>query len=463
MESAVAAGDAIGRGDALRGLAGVTSLQGDRTAAQALFDEARVAYESVGAQDPIGALLNHRGNDAFRLTLYDAAERHWLEALGVYQASGNLPDQASLLRNLTFLPRLSIPDKLSLLDEAMALATAVGDRERQGLIRASQGDKFVAVGDYAAALTHQEAAVALLENSRVGRVHFARALTSLGRTNRLLGNPQQSIEMNGRAAPMLDAEGDFEGAAQAYHAIALAILDLRPSDKEADRLIDHALALARKSGRPGSLFSMLRARALFELDSLGNFEGALILLDEADALPVSDQFRWLALSTRAKALNAAGRPLEALAKIDKAIGSEGEVIAQQRAGLYETRAIILERLGRMADAIDSVSQAIATTEAIRDRLVPADQPRRTYAENVQGILARHVRLLAQSGRMEEALVASERARARAFMDLLATREDQPREPPGPAPSSMFTRASVPPLAMRGPDPGGTPTIDDLVT
>ena len=123
------------------------------------------------------------------------------------------------------------------------------------------------------------------------------------------------------------------------------------------------------------------------------------------------------------------------------------------------RSIALEGLGRTPEAIESLGRAITIIESVRQRLVPADETRRGYAERWRSALSRHVQLLAQDGQMEEALAASERARARAFIDLLAAKDDEPRSQVRPTPVAAARAA---PLAVRGSNSAEPSTLDDLL-
>jgi CHAT domain-containing protein/tetratricopeptide (TPR) repeat protein len=457
LDLATSGEDSVGMGDAFRALAEVASRQGDVGAASALFEKARAAYERAEAREELGHLANHRGNDANRRSAYEEGERYYLEALHFFRSVGNLADQAAVLRNLTLAARLSIDQELAILDEALSLARTVRDRQREGLILHSQGDRLFVAGNYASALAHTEESLRLLEEIDPRSIHFARALTSLGRLKRVLGEPAESLRLNGRAVTLLAAAGDFDGAAQASHAMAVALVSQEPGTLGYIPLMDRALDFARKSTRARTLPWTLGNYAELIANHGGPLDEALRLLDEVDRLGPPNE---ASLRAKALVLEQLGNKAEALALIDRALEQTHGESTYQRSILNVDRSRLLEGLGRIVEAIDSSTQAISLVERVRHGLVPADETRRSYAERWHNVLARHVGLLARVGRVDEALVASEHSRARAFVDLLAAREEQAR---GPVRSAAVPPAApVQGLAMRGSETRRFSTVEDLV-
>ena len=457
-EAVASAADQGQRGRALRALAQATSLKGDLAGANALFEEALSALRDAGDTTAIGALWNQRANDAFRRAAQEEAERYWLESLRVFRSAGRPADEANALRNLCFLPRLSTGDRIALLDEAWSVLGSNGERDPYlaGLIRDSQSGTLYSAGDYAAALSHAEEAVRLLEASSPRSLHFARSLTSLGRMKRLMGNPAAALELNQRAVVLLEQVRDFDGAAQASHASANALLELK-GIQEYSRMMDTAVAYAQQSNRPTTLPGILTLYAdTLAQSSDGDVSRAQALIGRVEGARA--EF-WQTLRARARILGRLGQHGEALALVDRAIGAQPPPAVHEQALLHVDRSQLLERLGRLPEAIESLGRAIAIIESGRQRLVPADETRRGYAERWRYALARQVRLLAQNGQMDVALVASERARSRAFVNLLAARDaaaphDQVSSNPAPAPVAA--------LPERGSRPPRLSTLDDLL-
>jgi tetratricopeptide (TPR) repeat protein len=111
---------------------------------------------------------------------------------------------------------------------------------------------------------------------------------------------------------------------------------------------------------------------------------------------------------------------------------------------------VLTSLGRVyrthgyparAKALADTREALRAIEQLRERLVPNDFMKRGFADQYPRLYASAIELLHQSGRAAEALETAEQARARAFLDLLAAREEADTETPA--------------LALRGAGEAGT--------
>jgi CHAT domain-containing protein/tetratricopeptide (TPR) repeat protein len=371
------------------------------------------------ADDPFarGAALLDRGLAAYNQQRFDEAERDWTAALEAFTQAGSAERRAATLRNLTFLPRLSIDDRLALLDEALALVQNGDDRRAEGLIRHQIADFEYIRGDAAAAAAGLDLAVALLDVPGA-EARLARALTSRGRLQRSMGRFGAALRDQERAAALLAGTGDLVGASQAYHGAALTVAWMgRPT--EAVPLFARAIDLAHASGDARRLSGALGQSAL-PLLRTGDVDGALARLTEADRLPTSEGDRSLLDGSWAEVLLRLGRYEEALERVDQALRMAGVAPADGSLYQHSLRARILDALNRPAEALEASTRAVAILERDRARLMPADDARRGYMEVRRQTSVAHVRRVADSGRPEDALEAAERARARAFLDLLAT-------------------------------------------
>src|SRR5262249_43292485 len=92
-------------------------------------------------------------------------------------------------------------------------------------------------------------------------------------------------------------------------------------------------------------------------------------------------------------------------------------------------ALINQDLGRIDDALAAATESVAVVEEIRARLVPRDFLKRGYSETRQERFGLTIALLYKKGQYEQALGVREKARARAFLDLLASRDAEPAAAP----------------------------------
>ena len=428
----------------LRRLAAVVALLGcvgggPRSAAQE--DETPAAR---------GAREVEAGTRAFSAARYDEAERHWAAALEAYEIAQDAAQQARLLRNLTFLPRLPWEDRLALLQRALPLVSAAGDLRLEGLVLHNMGDVRFNLGDYAGAMRDTTHAVTLLE-AGASPQELARALTSLARLARVQGAYAAARDHAARASALLEGTGDASGASQAAIGTALAA-SAAGDEPDALAQIERAVRLARSSAMPAALANAL-GNQMQLLTRAGRPQEALRIGGEALAVAPTSQQRSLILGNRAEALNASGQLQDALAAIDAALASSEGLAPENLMGQHAVRATILERLGRMAEAVDSAGAATAIIETTTRRLTPEDFLKRGYADRVRDDHARYVRLLALNGRHGEALEAAERARGRALLDLLAARAASfpAASAPLPAPATADRAPST-----DGASPDGAP-------
>lgn len=438
----------------------------------ALAAERTVSPQAAHAQDAVpgtvdpktrGAELSKRGIDAFARQQFAEAEEHWMAALAAFEQADDPVERANTLRNLTFLPRLSIDDRVTLLEEALALVRHAGNPHVEGLVRVQMADFDFIRGDYASATANVDLAIALLQQHARSQVALARALVSRGRLQRSMNRTSAAIQDQQRAAALLESAGDLAGAAQAHHGVAVTLL-WQGEPARAAEVFGQAIALARRSGNQRQLSAALMQAAI-AAQRAGRPDEALAMLHEAEALVLVEDRATLD-GNWGHVLLALDRAEEALARLDRALAAGDGAAAESRFHWLSDRAEALDRLGRREEALEESSRAVALIESVRARLVQEDDAKRGYAETRRKALAAHVARLAAVGRSDEALEAAERARARAFLDLLATTDLRASAPPPPPSVSSLIADGEPAPAGK---PSVTPTtrgpsgLDSLVT
>jgi len=432
-------GASITEGHARRALGGVLAVRGDLAAAEAQWTRAEALFTAADDWNALGALHNQRALAAFERQAQGDAERAWLAALAAFEAADNAVERSRMLRNLTFLTRLAATDRIALAQQALELAVAAADRRLEGVVRHQLSDLYHLAGELAAAAAYLDSAVPLLEAGG-DTAAFARALTSQGRLRRLFGQPAESVALNRRAAVLLQSTGDLAGAAQALDAITRAQIDM--GDEAALGSAQQALVLARRSNRPPVLAAAL-CRLAVVLARHRRAPEALALLDEAEPLAVAPSIRSTYLDALATVQSMLGRHEAALATRDQRPLST--MAGEDRVWHRANRARTLRALGRHGDAQVAFRQAVTELDALTANLVPDDGSKRAYFERTGFLIDLHVRVLAELGDAEAALEASERGRARAFLDLMATRS-APTPPPVMSSPVAVSRTS-------GPHPG----------
>lgn len=351
---------------------------------------------------------------------------------------------------------------LALYRRALALAEETGDRERQGILWNAIGNLESRRGRYLEAVAALERALPLLPRALQTRV-FSNLGTASARLARYeaaldayaeglaladsIGDRHaRGLALNG-TANVYAALGDNERAAEAYErALAIAreiglkqgesvtLMNLAILDKKAGRLtaalerLDVALAIQReiedRTGIGLTLVELADARLL-----RGDVAGALAAAREAVTLERATGQRKQeadALATLSDALRAAGEPGAAFAVADTArqvaleVGSPDQIARAEHRQARAARA-----LGRGEEALALLVAATARIEAIRAAL-ETDPGKIGFLEERQAPFHELVDLLVERGEPLAALAAAERARARAFVDLLAGRVEVAR-------------------------------------
>ena len=269
------------------------------------------------------------------------------------------------------------------------------DQHLAGLIRDSQSGVLFATGDYATAMAHAEEAVRLLEATSPRSLHFARSLTSLGRMKRLMGDPAAALELNQRAIRLLEAVRDFDGAAHATHASALALLELK-GISEYSRMMDRALVYAQQSTRATTLPNILTHYAE-TLAGSGAEDVSLAqdLIGRVDGTYASPG--WRSGRGRVSSTGSAGMTKPSRRSIVRLLPKPVPPCTSRHCSTSNVRSRS-KRLGRTPEAIESLGRAITIIESVRQRLIPADETRHSYAERWRFALSRHVNCSRRMGR-----------------------------------------------------------------
>jgi CHAT domain-containing protein/tetratricopeptide (TPR) repeat protein len=413
-----AAGDRAIEGGALGQLARALRMLGDEAAADARFAQAEAILTEVGNPGSLGLLQYARGQFEYARRDVRAADVCWARALEQFERAGAVRDQARALYSLTFVRRQDEGEVTALLDRALGLARRADARDLEGQVLQRWGDEHVLRGEYGAALGKIQSAVTALQGA--GRPsQVARALISLGRVFRLHGSYDRALGAFERALAIHRTTDDVAGTGQSMNAVAVA---LRVLGRTADAIAagrEATTFLEQRRDRSGTLALAYHTLAT-ALEDEGRFGESLAAVDRSLGANPDASDRSMLLATRAGLLAAMGR----IADASEALAA-AELLAPDRhdgrAVLLGTRADVAGRAGRLAEALDASASLLALYERERASAAPVDGLKAGFDNVRQWAWAQRVRLLADAGRHDEALEATEGARARAFVDLLAAR------------------------------------------
>jgi CHAT domain-containing protein len=305
-----------------------------------------------------------------------------------------------------------------LLDAAYHLARQTGSPLPQVTVLNEWSNARLASGDPAGALTKLQLALHVLGDRR-NWPGYPTLLASIGKLYRAHGDHQRAMRMFEQVLDLHRRSGDRLSESMVLQLMGSTLI-LMKSPRKGIEYIENAVAVAQTSGAANEAL-LLRLGVLGAgYAELGEYARAIELLEGVERQAVRDPplVVFWGLSTAyfhqaryVDALNSANRGLQQA-------GRTGEV--RNLPLLLYWRARSLHHLGRTDAALEAALEALARVETIRGRLVPEDSLKRTFTNVYVRLVNLTVELLHRDGRYSEAFEVVERARARSFVDLLAT-------------------------------------------
>jgi len=253
---------------------------------------------------------------------------------------------------------------------------------------------------------------------RVLRPMLADAWTGLGRVYRLHGDHARAREAYDKALALLEGRATIAARGRVLEMLALSYASTGERE-EALRSLTQAIELLRNAG-PRVQGKRLASAAVTYL-MLGEPEKTIELL-QGNPGGQHCQGRW--------PMSAA---LYKLKRYDESVRHASQGIQECRAvGVSEPlaralrwRALSLEALGHREKAIEDAMESLRVVERMREHLAPEDLLKRGFDNSYQQLVHEAVGWLHDSKRHAEAIEVAEQGRARAFVDLLASRNADP--------------------------------------
>lgn len=321
----------------------------------------------------------------------EAALALFEQALRVSEQAGDRLSQAQVLRGMAslYLSQGELQKALELFTQALDLFRGLGERAQEGIVLSSLGATALHLGDVDLALEHYDEALKIHREVRSTTWEIY-TLRDIGWVHSLRNEPEVALEHYERALQLSRAakEKDRTGEAAALHGMGRTRLALGQAT-QAVRDLEEALAIyARLAG--------LRLQEISALLELGRAWQALSKPDLA-----ADRFRQaLDLSRQKRILIGEAVSQWALARLER---DRGNLDAAASA------------IGGAVEIIESVRPKVAS-ERLR---VSFFASRRDYYDLYIDLQMRLHEREPTAGHLAEAFAASERARARTLLDLLA--------------------------------------------
>jgi CHAT domain-containing protein len=313
-----------------------------------------------------------------------------------------------------------------------------------------------AKGEYEQASEKLELAVASASKAN-DRDQLARIYTSLGRLYRVHAQPQAAIKYQLKALELSETSRSPRVRVQSLNAVGTAYQAAGDLAK-ARQYYERALAMADETGS-AAIIDFLRAQLGGLLVLTRDAEPARVLLEGvlARGLEQHPATRYSQLSEAYfilrrfdDALGAAKRVLELCSKEDPLDCVYGHLrVADAELAL-----------GRESDALAEGEIALKTIEELHGKLIATDFLKQEFHHFWEPVYSLAIKLHVRRGEFREALETAELARARGFVDLLASHEIASQKQTVPELAALTARSS--PTTIRSSTVAEAPSADRLI-
>lgn len=349
------------------------------------LNRACVLWESIQDISGLAEALINTGNVYGDKRETRAAIQHFEKALQLYRKANNRRGESQALIGLgvSYVSLGETQKSFDAHNEARQIARSLGDRRSEAISLNGVGYVYEVMCDEQKALDSYSAALQIYIEKR-NRYSEALTLGNIGRIYALMGDKQKALDYYNRKLGIIDDNGM---KAYTFNEIGAIFASIGDKDKALD-YYNQALSLSRIASDPRAQGYILNNIGHL-YDSRGDRSKALTCYTESLALMRATEDHW------------------------------GETLALRNIALLK------RDTGDLADAYNQVKSLIGLVETLRARVVSEDL-RSTYfasaRENYElyiDILMRLHRKNPSAGYDAAALEASESARARSLLDLLA--------------------------------------------
>ncbi|HEY3491908.1 MAG TPA: tetratricopeptide repeat protein, partial [Solirubrobacterales bacterium] len=343
------------------------------------------------------------------------ARNAYERALNLFRETGREREAGKVLNALGRTWRRQEPGRaLEIYREALDLNRRLGDEQQEATTLQNLGKTYQSLGETEEALAHYERALPIWRKLGV-KSEEAGTLLALGDLYQRMGEPRKALDLLPRAIALFEAAG-----AQGDAAAALTTLgDAQARDgkvQEALASLTRALGIQRRIGN--------RREEAQALNSIGCCH--LLLGRPGEARRSLEAARTIFHQI-------GDRPAEAVALVNLGLAHEERPRLAIRSfetampllvsGEHEALALLgsaraHRRLGDLATARKEAEEAIGLIESLRGKSASLGM-RASFLASKQDYYGFYVDLLMELGHDAEALTASEKARARSLLDLLA--------------------------------------------
>jgi CHAT domain-containing protein/tetratricopeptide (TPR) repeat protein len=419
LAAAIERGLKLQQAQARMGVARVLSYRTQYAAARDHGLKAADIYERLSIDRELArTLVFLSGVEEFAGQSADA-KVHAERAVAIYKTIDDPKGRAYATGQLIRVAKLTLDEERPLYESALADARTAGDIPHEASLLHSLGDHLFGGNRFEEALdTLLQAESLLLGTTDLGEL--GTVYTSIGRVYRAHGRLDEALAFQRKALALHEKGGSPFELTQSLNAVAV-MLERTGDLKNAESHYQRALGMAEKSSSQ-RIQDFLRANYASVLIADGQYARAASELEQVLANGL-DSYPSRRQATLSSAYSKMGRHSDAVDMAIRAVNAcQGDETGCLNA--LGRRAAAYAALRNATAALADINSALFRLETFRSKLVPSDFFKQEFNLAQQYIYNQAIALQVEQKQERQALETSELARARAFLDLLASREVQ---------------------------------------
>ncbi|MFH7245860.1 MAG: CHAT domain-containing protein [Spirulina sp.] len=375
--------------------------------------------------------LLQQGDQQFDVSQFREALQSWRQALELYQdptVKAAFPQESRqregyAIGNLgsAYFSLGQFQEAINIFEQVLTIFREIGDRRAEGIGLGNLGEAYRSLGQYQQAISFYEQQLALVREI-ADRQGEGSALGNLGTAYGHLGQYQKAIEFHKQAFLIAREIDDHAQEGRALGNLGTAYDSLGQYQQAID-VSELALLFFRALGDRRGEGNALGNLGFFHA-SLGQYQQAIDFHEQSLIVfrEIGDRLN------EGTALGGLGAAYARLGQYQQAIDFyEQRLAIARKIGDREGEGEGLSSLGlayygleRFSDSTEAFLEAIAIFDALRTADLP-DAEKVSFFDTYLRVYLNLQRSLVAQNETEKALVYGERGRARAFVELLATR------------------------------------------
>jgi CHAT domain-containing protein/tetratricopeptide (TPR) repeat protein len=421
LEIAGRSGDKGVTADALRSIGNVHWWQGNYTEAPEQYQKCLKIYGEIGDRAGIASTLNNIGNVHRMQGNYSEALEQYQKSLKISEERSDKVELARSLNSigLVYLGQGNYSDALGQFQKSLKISEGRSDKAELARSLNSIGGVYLGQGNYSEALEQFQKSLRISEE--IGnKAGIALLLNNIGLVHGSQGNYSKALEQYRKSLKIFEEMGNKYGIANTLHNIGLfhasqgnyiQALEQYQKSLKINEEMGYNAGIANSLNDIGNVHTLQG----YYTEALEQCQKSLKIFEEiGDKAGIARSLNNIGYahhlqSNYTQALQFAGRASDLAAQL-----GYREVIWEARTNAGNAY-LALKQLGQARQSFD---QAIATIEDLRAQVAGGERDRQRAFESKISPYYAMIELLIAQNNPGEALIYTERARARVLLDAL---------------------------------------------